>query len=356
MKRRKHQKFRSRGGIRLPAAITLCLALSLLIFSRAGGEPIAQKALTGLARNSSFVTRAMALEFGVSPEDTAEVYTPRTAAAARDEQAENPLAESTYVPSSDTENDNPVLSAADKAATVSINNETSYDVDAADCLAADEHFSADGDGPQVLIYHTHSSESYTPDAAFPYTPTETERTTDTRYNVVRVGDELCTALEKRGIETLHIRSLFDTPTYAGSYDRSLAAVEQALEENPSVKVVIDLHRDSILTDEGEAYKTSCTVDGAETAQLMFVVGTDAGGLYHPDWRDNLNFVSTLQYALNRAYPSLMRPVNLRTQRFDQHASPGSLLVEVGSSGNTLPEALSAVRLFADVLADEMTGM
>ena len=160
-----------------------------------------------------------------------------------------------------------------------------------------------------------------------------------------------------------MRSLFDTPTYAGSYDRSLAAIEQALEENPSVKVVIDLHRDSILTDEGEAYKTSCTIDGAETAQLMFVVGTDAGGLYHPDWRDNLNFVSTLQYALNRAYPSLMRPVNLRTQRFDQHASPGSLLVDrlfappagEGSSGNTLPEALSAVRLFADVLADEMIG-
>ena len=155
MKRRKHQKFRSRGGIRLPAVITLCLALSLLIFSRAGGEPIAQKALTGLAHNSGFVTHAMALEFGVSPDDTAEVYTPRTAAAARDEQAENPLAESTYVPSSDTENDNPVLSAADKAATVSINNETSYDMDAADCLAADEHLSAGGDGPQVLIYHTH---------------------------------------------------------------------------------------------------------------------------------------------------------------------------------------------------------
>ena len=228
MKRRKHQKFRSRGGIRLPAAITLCLALSLLIFSRAGGEPIAQKALTGLARNSGFVTRAMALEFGVSPEDTAEVYTPRTAAAARDEQAENPLAESTYVPSSDTENDNPVLSAADKAATVSINNETSYDVDAADCLAADEHFSADGDGPQVLIYHTHGSESYTPDAAFPYTPTETERTTDTNYNVVRVGDELQKVLEGNGIEAVHIREIFDSPVYTGAYDRSLAVVEDTL--------------------------------------------------------------------------------------------------------------------------------
>ena len=133
-------------------------------------------------------------------------------------------------------------------------------------------------------------------------------------------------------------------------------MQEYLNQYPSLRIVIDLHRDSILTDEGEAYKTSCTVDGAETAQLMFVVGTDAGGLYHPDWRENLSFASTLQYALNRAYPSLMRPLNLRTQRFDQHASPGSLLVEVGSSGNTLPEALSAVRLFADVLADEMTGM
>lgn len=327
---------------------------ALLAAAQLGGEAGAQETLSKLARSPGFLSCVTALEFGVRA-DAAEVYVPRAAAAARDEDAAEPQSESVYVPSV-PENTAPVLSAPDKAATLTINNDTDYDVDVAACLASDTHIRAEGDGPQVLVFHTHASESYTPDAAFPYTPTETERTTDTRYNVVRVGDELCTALEKRGIETLHLRSLFDTPTYAGSYDRSLAAIEQALEENPSVKVVIDLHRDSILTDEGEAYKTSCTIDGAETAQLMFVVGTDAGGLYHPDWRDNLNFVSTLQYALNRAYPSLMRPVNLRTQRFDQHASPGSLLVEVGSSGNTLPEALSAVRLFADVLADEMTGM
>ena len=200
------------------------------------------------------------------------MYTPRTAAAARDEQAENPLAESTYVPSADTENDNPVLSAADKAATVSINNETSYDVDAADCLAADEHFSADGDGPQVLIYHTHSSESYTPDAAFPYTPTE----------------------------------------------------------------------------------TSCTINGEETAQLMLVVGTDDGGLYHPDWQENLNRAASLQYRLNRTYPTLMRPLNLRTQRFNQHATHSAFLVEVGSSGNTMTEALKGIRLFGEVLSAELT--
>lgn len=337
-----------------PAAwCALAAAGVLLAAAQLGGEAGAQETLSKLARSPGFLSCVTALEFGVRA-DAAEVYVPRAAAAARDEDAVEPQSESVYVPSA-PENTAPVLSAPDKAATLTINNDTDYDVDVAACLASDTHIRAEGDGPQVLVFHTHASESYTPDAAFPYTPTETERTTDTRYNVVRVGDELCTALEKRGIETLHLRSLFDTPTYAGSYDRSLAAIEQALEENPSVKVVIDLHRDSILTDEGEAYKTSCTIDGAETAQLMFVVGTDAGGLYHPDWRDNLNFVSTLQYALNRAYPSLMRPVNLRSQRFDQHASPGSLLVEVGSSGNTLPEALSAVRLFAGVLADEMIG-
>ena len=85
-------------------------------------------------------------------------------------------------------------------------------------------------------------------------------------------------------------------------DRSLAAIEEALTEYPSIQIVIDVHRDSILTDDGRAYKTSCTIDGEEMAQLMFVVGTDDGGLNHPDWRDNLNYVASLQYKLNRTYP------------------------------------------------------
>lgn len=351
MKRRR--KNGRRNGIQPAALSALAAACVLLAAAHFGCDISAEAALSRLAHSRAFLSCMTALEFGVRA-DTAEVYVPRTAAAARDENAEAPQSESVYVPAA-PQNTAPVLSAADKAATLTINNDTDYEVDVAACLAEDTHIRAAGEGPQVLVFHTHASESYTPDAAFPYTPTEPERTTDTRYNVVRVGDELCSALEERGIETVHLRSLFDTPTYAGSYDRSLEAVEQALAEYPSVKVVIDLHRDSILTDEGVAYRTSCTINGTETAQLMFVVGTDAGGLYHPDWRENLSFASTLQYALNRAYPSLMRPLNLRTQRFDQHASPGSLLIEVGSSGNTLPEALSAVRLFADVLADEMTG-
>ena len=350
-RRRKH--YRRRGGIWLSAAVTLCLAGSLLLFARAGGEEYAQKLIDHLAGNSDFILRAVSLELGMTP-DTAEVYAPRTAAAARSEDAADPLAESTYIPLEE-ENDAPVLDAADKAATITVNNETSYEVDVAACLSAETSIRAEGDGPQVLIVHTHGSESYTPDAAFPYTPTENERTTDTRYNVVRVGDELQKVLEENGVQAMHIRDFFDSPAYSGSYDRSLAAIEDALAANPTIKIVIDVHRDSILTDGGTAYKTSCTIDGEEMAQLMFVVGTDEGGLYHPDWQQNLNYVTGLQYQLNRAYPGLMRPVNLRTQRFNQHASPGSMLIEVGSSGNTMPEALAAIRLFGQTLADDLNG-
>ena len=351
--RRRFKMHRRRGGVRLSAAICLCLSASLLLFARAGGETTAQSLLERLAGSTGFVSRAVALELGLS-DSGSEVFSPRAAASARSEDATDPVAESTYIPPTD-DSDTPVLSAADKAATVTVNNETSYDVDVAACLADPAGIRNTGDGPQVLIFHTHGSESYTSDAAFPYTPTETERTTDIQYNVVRVGDELQKVLEDHGIQTVHIREIYDSPTYSGSYDRSLAAVEDALAEYPSIGTVIDVHRDSILTDDGRAYKTSCTIDGEEMAQLMLVVGTDEGGLTHPDWRDNLRNAVGLQYDLNRAYPGLMRPVNLRTQRFNQHASPGSLLIEVGSSGNTMPEALAAIRLFGGVLSDQLNG-
>lgn len=360
MKRRRKKRQR-RKGIKPSAVTALGLAGLLLAGSQLGGEDAARAAVDYLAQNDGFISRIISLELGLSP-GSAEVFTPRAAATARNEDAEDPIAESTYIPAppappvetADPEEENtPVLSAADKAATVSVNNETSYEIDIEACLSAETSVRAETEGPQVLIFHTHSSESYTPDSAFPYEPTENERTTDIRYSVVRVGDELQQVLEKNGIEVVHIREIFDSPTYTGSYDRSLAAVEEVLSEYPDIQIVIDVHRDSILTDDGRAYKTSCTIDGEEMAQLMFVVGTDEGGLEHPDWRENLNYVLQLQYRLNRAWPGLMRPVNLRTQRFDQHARHGSMLIEVGSSGNTMTEALASIRLFGQTLSEDL---
>ncbi len=357
MRRRKTNRQR-RNSIMPPAVGALCLAGTLIVCSHIGGEDAAVSAAQKLAGNESFIAHAIALELGLSPEN-AEVFQPRTAATARNEEASDPVSENVYIPpaanvTEETE-EAPVLSSADKAATVSVNNETSYSVDVDACLSAETDVRSDTEGPRVLIFHTHGSESYTPDEAFPYEPTEAERTTDINYNVVRVGDELADTLEEKGIETIHIREIFDSPTYTGSYDRSLEAIEEKLSEYPDIKIVIDVHRDSILTDDGRAYKTSCTVDGAETAQLMLVVGTDDGGLEHPDWQENLNYAVQLQYKLNRKYPGLMRPVNLRTQRFNQHARHGSMLIEVGSSGNTMTEALAAIRLFGQTLAEDITS-
>lgn len=350
-RRRKH--YRRRGGIGLSAAVTLCLAGSLLLFARAGGEAYAQKFIDRLAGNSDFILRAVSLELGMTP-DTAEVYAPRTAAAARSEDADDPLAESTYIPLEE-ENDAPVLDAADKAATITVNNETSYEVDVAACLAAETSIRAAGDGPQVLIVpYARQRELYT-GRGFPL---HADRKRAHDRHALQCGPRGRRAAKgargERRAGDAHPR-YFRLPCLLRSYDRSLAAIEDALAANPTIKIVIDVHRDSILTDDGTAYKTACTIDGEEMAQLMFVVGTDEGGLYHPDWQQNLNYVTGLQYQLNRAYPGLMRPVNLRTQRFNQHASPGSMLIEVGSSGNTMPEALAAIRLFGQTLADDLNG-
>lgn len=359
MKKRRRWKRPKRHGIsiRLSAMTALGTAGVLLASAHLGGEDMARTAVSQLAQNDNFIARMVSLELGLSPSVDA-VFAPRAAAAARSENVEDPDDDSVTIPESpgvqQEENSAPILSAADKAATVSVNNETSYDVDIAACLSASTTVHTENDGPKVLIFHTHGSESYTPDTAFPYQPTENERTTDMRYNVVRVGDELQNVLEEHGITSVHIREIYDTPTYSGSYDRSLAAINEALEEYPDIQVVIDVHRDSILTDDGRAYKTSCTIGEEEMAQLMFVVGTDDGGLEHPNWQENLNYVTQLQYQLNHKFPGLMRPVNLRTQRFNQHVRPGSMLIEVGSSGNTMPEALAAIRLFGQTLAEDLS--
>ena len=118
-------------------------------------------------------------------------------------------------------------------------------------------------------------------------------------------------------------------------------------------MVIDVHRDAMVTQNGTKYKTVAEVNGETTAQLMFVCGTDGGGLVHDSWRKNLSFQMKLQDRLNTEYPGLMRPINIRDERFNQHVTLGSMLLEVGTSGNSLPEALSSARLFANALADEL---
>ncbi len=210
-----------------------------------------------------------------------------------------------------------------------------------------------GEGePQVLILHTHGSEAYTP---VPGTEgivwSGDYRTTDYRYNVVKVGDEMAEVLGEAGISVLHDRTLYDYPNYTGAYDRALGSIRKYLEQYPSIRFVLDVHRDAIEDGQGNQYKAVSEIEGVGVpAQMSLVMGSDGSGLEHPDWLENLRLAVAVQQDVLEHHPTLMRPVLLRNSRYNQHATTGSLLLEVGAAGNSPEEAILAGRLFAERFA------
>ena len=237
-----------------------------------------------------------------------------------------------------------------------IKNETSYNVDYKELLSEKLGLNMSENGPKVLIVHTHGTESYSKEGAEFYIEGTGDRNTDTSFNVVAVGDKMTEVFERAGIEVIHDRTMHDKESYNGSYASSLKAVERYTEEYPSIQVVLDIHRDAIVYSDGTKAKLITEIDGEKTAQLMFVVGTDEGGLTHDNWRENLKFAVKLQSAVNKKYPSLMRGINLRRERFNGHTSKGSLIIEVGSSGNTLSEAIKGGERCAEIIADFLNGI
>lgn len=201
--------------------------------------------------------------------------------------------------------------------------------------------------PQILIIHTHGSEAYTPAAGVEVTYSGNHRTTDTRYNVVAVGDVMAQTFGELGISVLHDRTLYDYPSYSGSYDRSLKAIESYLAQYPSIHFILDVHRDAIEDTDGNEYKVISPVEGAgNAAQVTIVVGSDGSGLPHPNWMENLKLAVALQQDVTQMYPTLMRPILLRNSRYNQHATTGSLLLEIGAAGNSPEEAALSGKLFA----------
>ena len=227
-----------------------------------------------------------------------------------------------------------------------LNNATEYNVDVNELCAEELSINADSGEPQVLVMHTHTTECYDGDEM----NGETERNTDDSVNVVAVGNEICAVLEENGIKTVHDTTYHDYPSYQGSYTRALATIENQLKNNPSIKVVLDVHRDAFVYSDGSKLTVTCEENGESTAQVMIVAGTDSMGLWHDNWRENLKFAAKIQNAAEIMYPGLMRPINLRTERFNEHMTKGSLILEVGSNGNTLDEAKAGGRDVARAIA------
>ena len=232
-----------------------------------------------------------------------------------------------------------------------IDNESGYSLDLSALLTAELSWQLAGNEPKVLILHTHGTESYTRSPGESYTESGDYRTLDEGYNMISIGDHVADRLENAGIGVIHHRELHDYPSYNGSYANARQSIEAILEDNPDIVLILDLHRDAAATDYGQM-DTSATINGQEGAQLMLVVGTDAGGLDHPNWQENLSLALKLQAQLEKLYPGLCRPLNLCAERFNGDESPGALLIEVGAAGNTHPEALLA----ADALADGIIAL
>ena len=227
---------------------------------------------------------------------------------------------------------------------VYINNGSDAALDAS-MLSGDYAAKLGAEGPQVLIIHTHGSESYTMPPGQEYDVSDTFRTLDTNCNMIRIGDEMAQVLTDAGISVVHDRSLYDYPSYSGAYNRSLASIESYLQKYPSISFVLDVHRDAVQDANGQQFKLLCGED-KNAAQLEFVIGSNGGGLSHDLWRENLKLACAVQETLYKDYPTLMRPVTVRNSRYNQHMTTGSLLVEVGTAGNSLEEAVNAARLFA----------
>jgi stage II sporulation protein P len=208
------------------------------------------------------------------------------------------------------------------------------------------------DGPAVLIVHTHTTEAYTPSKGWEYTPSDRLRTMDAERNVVRVGEEIAGILSARGIAVLHDKTINDYPNFNSAYATTAERISSWMEKYPTIQAVIDVHRDAVEYADGTAQYLSATLqDGTVSAPLMLVVGTDEGGLHHPKWKENFAWAVKLQALLERENAGICRNLNLRTERFNGHFTPKSILLEVGTTGNTLPEALVAARAFGKSFTD-----
>lgn len=243
----------------------------------------------------------------------------------------------------------PVFSPED-VSLVSIKNQPGYAIDVAAMLQSPLSWDLTIQEPTVLIFHSHTCESY--QNTENYFPSDPYRTQDSRYNMISIGAHLAACLEEKGISVLHDTTVHDYPSYNDAYTLSRKTVQAYLEEYPSIRLVLDLHRDAYTDASGKQASQTVNIEGQESSRLMLVAGT---GYAHTNWQENLSVAVKLQTVLEKEYPGLCRDVIVRTYYFNQDLSPGMLLVEVGTAGDTRENALRAAELLADGIAQLSKG-
>ena len=203
--------------------------------------------------------------------------------------------------------------------------------------------------PQVLIMHTHATETYELEDRTWCDPAFSARTTDVALNMISVGAEIAAQLNAAGIVTLQDATLHDYPSYNGSYAKSNATVRKYLAQYPSIKIVLDVHRDAIQKEDGTRIAPVSDIEGKSAAQVMIICGADNGGNL-PNFKDNLKFAARWQAQMEQMYPGLTRPVLFDYRYYNQDLTTGSLLIEMGGHANTLAQAQYSGQLVGKALA------
>lgn len=365
----------------------LIMAGGLLTADRLGGGEKLEQWMQTIAGNADFVQAALSSEIGAPGWESVSEHTPQTVSVSEIVAAQALPESMTDGESCDTDASETLVSeslfalpdnvqkavdtsdaptqTADGAAVkqltitgqkggypgqdgVYISNDSGLSYDLGEMLASPLKITKNDsvEQPTVMILHTHASEAYVDQHG--------GRSEDPAHNVVYIGDVLTQVLQQQGIGVVHCREIIDSPSYNKSYSRAMEIIDAQQKQTPSLKVIIDLHRDSMITSSGMEYKVVSEIDGQTCAQLMFVMGTNAGGKTHPNWKSNLNFAANLQKQILADYPTLMRPINLRKQRFNEQATTGSMILECGTSGNTIEEAEVAIRAFGKKLAQQLS--
>ncbi len=244
------------------------------------------------------------------------------------------------------------LSSANKIFdNVSLKNSTGYTVDVKEELSKDLPFEIqDGRTTQVLIVHTHSCESYMDSDCGYYKESFYPRTTDNELNVTAVGEAISKSLKANGIGVVHATAQHDNPSYDGAYSRSYDTIMSYLDKYKDIKVVLDIHRDSMTTDSNSRLKPTFYYNGQKAAQIMIMTGYDSSYSHFPMWEDNLNFALKLQNTCESMYQGMTRPLNFGEFTYNMNVNSGSLLIEVGTDANTLSEAILTGELLGNALS------
>jgi len=334
-----------RWSLRMGAGVILC-ALLLRLWTTGFFQPVAEfLAKPNIAAFLIYLETGRIVRFSPSSE-AAEAFAHEspTPDFARQKETQPPT-ESVR---------QPVSFCREDAQNIRFKNSAGVAFDAQERIMQPLRWNLRSEQPAVLILHTHASESYTKTDGEDYKETSDFRTLDEDHNMLSVGARLAELLEAAGIRVLQDRKLHDYPSYNGSYSNARKEIGRYLEENPSICLVLDLHRDAS-ADLNNQMRTHAVVEGKDAAQIMFVVGTGSSGAKNPRWEENLSLALKLQVQMERHAAGICRNLNLRAQRFNQDLGPAMLLVEVGAAGNTRAEALAAVQVLAQAIIDLADG-